>query len=196
MTYVGILLTFVFVNNIVLYYLLGICPLLGLSEKGSTYVGLGIAMTVAMTVSSFLTWAVRATILDPLGVEFLSTILFVVVVVGVNQGIHLVLRRVSPGLYAVFGAHLPLVSTNCAVLGIALIAARSDYTALESVVAGLSAGLGFFLALRIMREILDRLSREWMPRALRGTPITVISAALVALAFMAFDRALLSNLIR
>jgi electron transport complex protein RnfA len=192
---VGILLTFVFVNNIVLYYLLGICPMLGLAENDSAAVGLGIAMTVAMTLSSLLTWGVRVAILSPLGVEFLATILFVAVVVGVGQVLHLVLRRIAPGLYGLFGAQLPLVSTNCAVLGIVLIAARSDYSALESLVAGFSAGLGFFLTLGIMREILRKLSREWIPRALEGTPITVISAALVALAFMAFDRALLSNLI-
>jgi electron transport complex protein RnfA len=138
---------------------------------------------------------VRALILETLGLEFLTIILFVVVVVGVNQALYLGMRRGTPRLYALFGAQLPLVATNCAVLGIALIAARADYNALESLVAGFSAGLGFFLALRIMSEILDRLSREWVPRALQGPPIMVISTALVALAFMAFDKALLSNLI-
>lgn len=195
MTYVGILLTFVFVNNLVFYYLLGICPVLGLSENKPASIGLGIAMTVSMTLASLLTWVVRALILEALGLEFLTIILFVVVVVGVNQALYFGMRRGTPRLYALFGAQLPLVATNCAVLGIALIAARANYNALESLVAGFSAGLGFFLALRIMSEILDRLSREWVPRALQGPPIMVISTALVALAFMAFDKALLSNLI-
>ena len=195
MTYVGILVTFVFVNNLVFYYVLGICPVLGLAENKPASVGLGIAMTVSMTVAALLTWVVRAVILDPLDLHILTTVLFVIVVVGVNQALHLLLRRGAPRLYDLFGAQLPLVATNCAVLGIALIATRAEYSALESLVAGFSAGLGFFLALRVMGAILDKLSREWVPRALQGPPIMFISTALVALAFMAFDRALLSNII-
>jgi electron transport complex protein RnfA len=148
-----------------------------------------------MTLSTLATWVIRAAILQPLGIEILTTLFFVIVVVGVNQLLYFVVRRGFPRLYELFGAQLPLVSTNCAVLGIALIASRADYTALESIVAGVSAGLGFFLALRIMAELLDKLSREWVPRALQGPPIMVISTALVALAFMALDSALLSSFV-
>ena len=196
MTYVGILLTFVFVNNLVFYYLLGICPALGLADNKQASVGLGVAMTVSMTVTALITWVVRAVILDTLGLHVLTVLFFVAVTVGVHRALYALLRRFTPRLYGLFGAQLPLVATNCAVLGIALIATRADYTALESLVAGFTAGLGFFLALRIMSEILDRLSREWVPRALQGAPIMMISTALVALAFMAFDKALLANLIR
>jgi electron transport complex protein RnfA len=134
-------------------------------------------------------------VLVPLGLEFLQTISFILVIAALVQLVEMVVQKISPPLYRALGIYLPLITTNCAVLGIALIAVRSEYNALESFVAGLAAGLGFLLAIVLMSTLREKMDSEWVPRPFRGTPIAFITGGLMALAFMAFDKGLLSGLV-
>ncbi|MBN1685943.1 MAG: electron transport complex subunit RsxA [Spirochaetales bacterium] len=195
MSYVGIIITFVFVENFILTKFLGLCPFIGVSKNTESAVGMGFAVTFVTSVASLATWAIQKLILQPLGLAFLQTITFILVIAALVQLLEMVIQKISPSLYKALGIYLPLITTNCAVLGIALIAVRSNYNALESFVAGFSAGLGFLLAILLMSTIRERMNTEWVPKPLRGVPIAFITGGLMALAFMAFDKALLRNLI-
>lgn len=195
MTYIGIIITFVFINNFILTQFLGLCPFIGVSKNLESAVGMGFAVTFVMALASFATWAIYHLILVPLDIQFLQTITFILVIASLVQFVEMVIQKISPPLYKALGIFLPLITTNCAVLGIALIAVRNDYNALESFVAGIAAGLGFMLAIVLMSTIREKLDREWIPKPFRGVPIAFISGGLMALAFMAFDKALLNNLI-
>lgn len=195
MTYIGIMLTFVLVNNFVLTYFLGLCPILGGSGSRRTAAGLGLAAMVIMTVSALVTWALRTWVLAPLGVQFLQTFVFVLAIATLGYYLELLVERVAPALHRAVGRYFPIISTNCVVLGIALVASRSDYGPLESLVAGVSAGGGFLLVAVVMATIRERLETEWIPRVFRGTPIAFVTAGLLALAFLAFDQALLRNIV-
>ena len=195
MTYVGIIITFVFINNFILTQFLGLCPFIGVSRNVDSAVGMGFAVTFVMSIASVTTWAIYNWLLIPLQLGFLQTITFILVIAGLVQLVEMVIQKISPPLYKALGIYLPLITTNCAVLGIALIAVRSDYNGLESFVAGFAAGLGFLLAILLMSTLREKLDSEWVPRPFRGTPIAFITGGLMALAFMAFDKALLRNLI-
>lgn len=195
MTYIGIIITFVFINNFILTQFLGLCPFIGVSKNVESAVGMGFAVTFVMSIAALATWAIQNFILVPLHIEFLQTITFILMIAALVQFVEMFIQKSSPSLYKALGIYLPLITTNCAVLGIALIAVRSNYNALESFVAGISAGLGFLLAILLMSTIREKLDAEWVPAPLRGTPIAFITGGLMALAFMAFDKALLNNLI-
>lgn len=195
MSYLGILITFVFINNFILTQFLGLCPFIGVSKNVESAVGMGFAVIFVMALASLATWAIQNLILVPLNIAFLQTITFILVIAALVQLVEMVIQKISPPLYKALGIYLPLITTNCAVLGIALIAVRSNYNALESFVAGFSAGLGFLLAILLMSTLRERLDLEWIPKPLKGVPIAFITGGLMALAFMAFDKALLKNLI-
>lgn len=195
MSYVGIIVTFVLINNLVLTYFLGLCPVLGASRRTGSAVGLGLAATFVMGLGSLVTWTIYSLVLAPLGIEFLRTFVFVLTIGALGHYLEVAIERLSPALHRAVGRYLPMISTNCVVLGIALIVARSDYTALESLVAGLAAGVGFLLVAIVVASIRERLEIEAVPRAFRGVPIAFISTGLVALAFLAFDQAFLQNLV-
>lgn len=195
MTYIGIIITFVFINNFILTQFLGLCPFIGVSKNVESAVGMGFAVTFVMSIAALATWAIQNFILVPLNIEFLQTITFILMIAALVQFVEMFVQKSSPSLYKALGIYLPLITTNCAVLGIALIAVRSNYNAIESFVAGIAAGLGFLLAILLMSTIREKLDAEWVPRPLRGTPIAFITGGLMALAFMAFDKALLNNLI-
>lgn len=195
MTYIGIIITFVFINNFILTQFLGLCPFIGVSKNVEPAVGMGFAVTFVMAIASLATWAIYSFILIPLNVAFLQTITFILVIASLVQFVEMVIQKVSPPLYKALGIYLPLITTNCAILGIALINVRNEYNALESFVAGISAGLGFLLAILLMSTIREKLDNEWVPKYFRGVPIAFITGGLMALAFMAFDKALLNNLI-
>ncbi|MDR1894024.1 MAG: electron transport complex subunit RsxA [Spirochaetales bacterium] len=195
MSYVGIIITFVFINNFILTQFLGLCPFIGVSKNVESAVGMGFAVTFVTSLASLVTWMIQHFILVPLGLEFLQTISFILVIAALVQLVEMVIQKISPPLYKALGIYLPLITTNCAVLGIALIAVRSNYDPLESFVAGLAAGLGFLLAIFLMSNIREKLDGEWIPGPFRGVPIAFITAGLMALGFMAFDRALLNNLL-
>jgi len=194
-TYVGILITFVFINNFILTQFLGLCPFIGVSKNVESAMGMGFAVTFVMSIASLTTWAIHNLILIPLNITFLQTITFILVIAALVQFVEMIIQKISPPLYKALGIYLPLITTNCAVLGIALIAVRSEYTALESFIAGFSAGLGFLLVMILMSAIRERLDKEWVPKPLRGVPIAFITGGLMAMAFMAFDKALLKNLL-
>lgn len=195
MTYIGIIITFVFINNFILTKFLGLCPFIGVSKNVESAVGMGFAVTFVMSLASLITWAVQSFILVPLNIQFLQTITFILVIASLVQFVEMVIQKMSPPLYKALGIYLPLITTNCAVLGIALIAVRNEYNAIESFVAGIAAGLGFLLAILLMSTIREKLDYEALPKFFRGIPIAFISGGLMALAFMAFDKALLRNLI-
>ena len=195
MTYVGIIITFVFINNFILTQFLGLCPFIGVSRNVDSAMGMGFAVTFVMSIASLTTWAIYHLLLIPLNLAFLQTITFILVIAALVQLVEMIIQKISPPLYKALGIYLPLITTNCAVLGIALIAVRSDYSGLESFVAGFAAGLGFLLAIVLMSTLREKLDSEWVPRPFRGTPIAFITGGLMALAFMAFDKALLRNLI-
>jgi electron transport complex protein RnfA len=148
-----------------------------------------------MALASISTWAIYNYVLIPLDIVFLQTITFILVIAALVQFVELVIQKISPALYKALGIFLPLITTNCAVLGIALINVRYDYSALESFIAGIAAGIGFLLAILLMSTIRVKLDSEWVPKAFRGIPIAFITGGLMALAFMAFDNALLNNLL-
>ena len=195
MTYIGIIITFVFINNFILTKFLGLCPFIGVSKNVESAVGMGFAVTFVMALASLITWAVQHFILVPLNIQFLQTITFILVIASLVQFVEMVIQKMSPPLYKALGIYLPLITTNCAVLGIALIAVRNEYNAIESFVAGIAAGLGFLLAILLMSTIREKMDYESVPKFIRGIPIAFISGGLMALAFMAFDKALLRNLI-
>jgi len=195
MTYIGIIITFVFINNFILTQFLGLCPFIGVSKNVESATGMGFAVIFVMALASITTWAIYNFVLIPLHIEFLQTITFILVIAALVQFVEMVIQKVSPPLYKALGIYLPLITTNCAVLGIALINVRSEYNALESFVAGIAAGVGFLLAIVLMSTIREKLNNEWIPKYFRGIPIAFITGGLMALAFMAFDKALLNNLI-
>jgi len=195
MSYIAIIITFVFINNFILTQFLGLCPFIGVSKNIESAVGMGFAVTFVMAIASVVTWLVYYYILIPFGLTYLQTITFILVIASLVQLVEMIVQRISPPLYKALGIFLPLITTNCAVLGIALINVTSSYNLLESFIAGISAGLGFLLAIVLMANIRERLELEQVPKPFKGVPIAFISGGLMALAFMAFDKALLTNLL-
>lgn len=195
MTYVGIIITYVFVSNLVLSQFLGLCPFIGVSKNTESAVGMGFAVTFVMSLATLITWALQHFILVPLNITFLQTVTFILVIASLVQLVEMAVRKYSPPLYQALGIYLPLITTNCGVLGIALISVNNSFGPMESFVAGLAAGAGFLMALLFMSGIRERLDTEKVPKHLKGAPIAFISGGLMALAFMAFDKALLTNLI-
>jgi electron transport complex protein RnfA len=195
MSWVGIIITFALVDNVILSRLLGVCP--AVCAKGSmrVAVGLGISTGILMTGSALAGWVLDTLVLVPLGFTFLRTPAFVLAVAGLAWGLHAAARRL-PRQWAFEGViSIPEVTVNCATLGIVLIATRSGYTVLECLVAGCAAGLGYSIVTLLMAAIRERLEIEQAPRALRGLPVHLISAGLLAYAFMAFDRAFLARVL-
>ena len=174
-------------ENFIFSRFLGICPFLGVSNKPSTAFGMGMAVTFVMTVSSAATWAVYHLILEPLHLEYLKTIAFILVIATLVQFIEMFLRKYVPALYGALGIYLPLITTNCAVLGSALLNIQKGYGFGESVVFGFSAALGFTMAILVFAGVRQRIEIANPPRAFRGFPILLIAASLAAMAFAGFS---------
>ena len=177
----------IFINNFVLTRFLGICPFLGVSKKVETSLGMGMAVTFVMGMASLVTWLLNEYILINYGLEYLQTIVFILVIAALVQFVEMFIRKSSPVLYQALGIFLPLITTNCAVLGVALLNIQLEYNLLESVVFGVAAALGFTLALVIMAGIRERLEMTFIPKAFRGVPIALITAGILSLAFMGFQ---------
>ena len=195
MSYLAILITFIFINNFILTQFLGLCPFIGVSKNTESAIGMGFAVIFVMGISSIVTWMLYNYILVPFQIEYLQTITFILVIASLVQFVEMVVQKISPQLYKALGIFLPLITTNCAVLGIALINITNNYNALESFVAGIAAGIGFLLAILLMSNIREKLDLIRVPKPIQGIPIAFISGGLMALAFMAFDKALLTNLL-
>ena len=183
---ISILFIYILVDNFVLQRFFGICPFLGVSRKMETAMGMGMAVVFVITLSTMVTWLIHHYVLLPLGLEFLQLVTFILVIAGLVQLVETFLRKASPTLYQGLGIYLPLITTNCAVLAVALLAVRQDFTLLESVVFGIAASLGFWMALVIMSGIRERLDLAKVPASLQGTAITLITAGILSLAFMGF----------
>lgn len=188
LTYITIILTAIFINNIVFAQFLGICPFLGVSRKIGSALGMGMAVTFVMALATTVTYLLQQWVLVPLGVEFMQTIAFILVIAALVQMLEIVLKKVSPALYAALGVFLPLITTNCAVLGVAIIVAGSGYNIAEAITFAVSTALGFTLALVIFAAIREQLdTAEGMPAAMRGVPVALVTAGLLAMAFMGFS---------
>ena len=192
--FVTILLSTIFINNYVLSRMLGLCPFLGVSRRLDSALGMGLAVIFVMTLTSFITFPIYKYVLVPYRVTYLTTIVFILVIAALVQLVEMVIRKVSPGLYDALGIFLPLITTNCAVLGVAVLNLSSVFAApeaslglLKSVTQGFGGGAGFTLALIIMAGIRERLEIADIPENLRGVPITFITAGLLALAFFGFS---------
>ena len=181
-----ILVSAIFVNNFVLARFLGICPVLGVSKKVETALGMGMAVTFVMTVATVVTWFVQYFVLIPFGIEYLQTIAFILVIASLVQLVEMVVQKVSPVLYQSLGIFLPLITTNCAVLGLAVLSIQKDYTFLEGIVFAIGAALGFTLALVLFAGLRERLELCAVPQSFRGTAIALVTAGLLSLAFMGF----------
>ncbi|MBC8531556.1 electron transport complex subunit RsxA [Gehongia tenuis] len=182
-----ILLGSVLVNNFVLSRFLGICPFLGVSKKLDTALGMGLAVTFVMAMASVITYGVQYLILVPAHMEYLQTIAFILVIAALVQFVEMVLQKMSPTLYQALGVYLPLITTNCAVLGVAILNITEGYDLLETLVNGVGGALGFTLAIVLFAGVRERLETANIPKALRGFPIALISAGLMSLAFLGFQ---------
>ncbi|PLX84320.1 MAG: electron transport complex subunit RsxA [Desulfuromonas sp.] len=181
-----ILVSAIFVNNFVLARFLGICPFLGVSKKVETALGMGMAVTFVMTVATVVTWFIQYFVLIPFEIEYLQTIAFILVIASLVQLVEMVIQKVSPVLYQALGIFLPLITTNCAVLGLAVLNIQKEHSFLEGVVFALGAALGFTLAMVLFAGLRERVDLGPVPASFRGSAIALVTAGLLSLAFMGF----------
>ncbi|MFR8087058.1 MAG: electron transport complex subunit RsxA [Lachnospirales bacterium] len=186
-TLLVIIISSVFVNNFVLSRFLGICPFLGVSKRIDTALGMGLAVTFVMTIASAFSYMVYAWILVPLKVEYLYNIAFILMIASLVQIVEMVIQKVSPTLYSALGVYLPLITTNCAVLGVAVLNMQEDYHLLESVVNGFAAAVGFTLGIVLFAGVRERIAHNRILVAFEGFPIALLSAGLMAIAFLGFQ---------
>ena len=187
MEYLLIFISAIFVNNIVLSQFLGICPFLGVSKKIDTAIGMGGAIAFVLTLATIITWCVQKYVLDAFGLQYLQTLSFILVIAALVQMVEIILKKVSPALYQALGIFLPLITTNCAVLGVAILVIQKDFNLLQSVVYAFSTALGFALALIVFAGIREQQALVRISKGMQGIAIVMVTAALLSLAFMGFS---------
>ncbi len=187
MEYLLIFISAIFVNNIILSQFLGICPFLGVSKKIDTALGMGAAVAFVLTLATVVTWLVQTYVLNVFGLQYLQTLAFILVIAALVQMVEIILKKVSPALYQALGIFLPLITTNCAVLGVAILVIQKDFNLLESIVYAFSTAVGFALALTIFAGIREQLELVDIPKGMRGMAIVLVTAGLLSLAFMGFS---------
>ena len=187
LSYFAIIIGAIFVNNVVLAQFLGICPFLGVSSKVNTSLGMGAAVTFVMALTSIVAWSIQTYILVPLHIEYMQTIVFILVIASLVHMVGIVMKKVSPSLYQALGIFLPLITTNCAVLGVAILMIQKEFNLLQSFTYSVATAVGFGLALVIFAGIRERLELEDIPSAMKGIPVSLIVAAILAMAFMGFS---------
>ena len=187
MEYIIIFIAAVFVNNIVLSQFLGICPFLGVSKKIDTAMGMGMAVTFVLTISTIVTFLIQKYILDAFGLAYLQTIVFILIIAALVQMVEIILKKVSPALYQALGVFLPLITTNCAVLGVALDNVQKEYNFMEGLAWGVGTAVGYAISIVILAGIRERCEGNDIPKYFRGLPIVLISAGLMAIAFTGFS---------
>lgn len=187
MEYLLIFISAIFVNNIILSQFLGICPFLGVSKKVDTAMGMGAAVAFVLTLATIVTWLVQTYVLNPFGLAYLQTLAFILVIAALVQMVEIILKKVSPGLYQALGIFLPLITTNCAVLGVAILVIQKDFNLLQSVVYAFSTALGFALALIVFAGLREQQSLVKIPCGMQGMAIVLVTAGLLSLAFMGFS---------
>ena len=187
MEFILIFISTIFVNNIVLSQFLGICPFLGVSKKVNTALGMSAAVAFVLTLATIVTYLVQKGVLDPLGLQYLQTIAFILVIAALVQMVEIVMKKVSPALYQALGIFLPLITTNCAVLGVAILVIQKDFSLVQSVVYAFSTAIGFGLALTVFAGLREQLELVNVPKGMKGVAITMVTAGLLSLAFMGFS---------
>lgn len=186
MSFIIIFIGAVFVNNIVLSQFLGICPFLGVSKKIETAVGMSGAVAFVMSLATIITYIIQNAVLIPFEIQYLQTITFILVIASLVQLVEIILKKISPALYQALGVFLPLITTNCAILGVALLVVKNEYNLVESVVFAISSAIGFGLALVLFAGIREQLSMMKLPKGMEGAPAALVTAGLLAMAFMGF----------
>jgi len=187
MEYILIFISAIFVNNIVLSQFLGICPFLGVSKKIDTALGMGAAVAFVMTLATIVTYLLQKFVLDAFGLQYLQTLAFILVIAALVQMVEIILKKISPPLYQALGIFLPLITTNCAVLGVAILVIQKDFSLLQSIVYAFSTAIGFALALVIFAGIREQLELANIPKGMQGMAIVLVTAGLLSLAFMGFS---------
>jgi electron transport complex protein RnfA len=186
MEYIIIIISALLVNNVVLAQFLGVCPFLGVSNKVNTAIGMGGAVTFVIVIATTVTYLIQVYVLNKLGIAFMQTITFILVIAALVQMVEIILKKVSQPLYQALGIFLPLITTNCAVLGVAILVIQKNYNLLQGVVFGAATALGFGLALIIMAGIREQLDLVNIPKGMKGVPISLVIAGILAMAFMGF----------
>ena len=187
MEYLLIFISAIFVNNIVLSQFLGICPLLGVSKKIDTALGMSAAVAFVLTLSTLVTYVIQKFVLDAFGLAYLQTITFILVIAGLVQLVEIILKKVSPALYRALGVFLPLITTNCCILGVAILVIQKNFDLLTGVIYAFSTALGFGLALVLFAGLREQMRFSAIPKSMQGTPIALLTAGLLAMAFMGFS---------
>ena len=187
MEYLLIFISAIFVNNIIFSQFLGICPFLGVSQKIDTALGMGMAVAFVLTLSAIVTWLIQYYLLVPFGLQYLQTLAFILVIASLVQMVEIVLKKVSQALYQALGIFLPLITTNCAVLGVAILVIQKDYSLVESIVYAFSTALGFALAMAVFAGVREQLALVKIPKGMQGMAIVMVVAGLLSLAFMGFS---------
>ena len=187
MEYLLIFISAIFVNNIVLSQFLGICPFLGVSKKIDTALGMSAAVAFVLTLSTLVTYVIQKFVLDAFGLAYLQTITFILVIAGLVQLVEIILKKVSPALYRALGVFLPLITTNCCILGVAILVIQKNFDLLTGVMYAFSTALGFGLALVLFAGLREQMRFSAIPKSMQGTPIALLTAGLLAMAFMGFS---------
>lgn len=187
MEYFVIVISAIFVSNIVLSQFLGICPFLGVSNKVGTAIGMSAAVVFVIVLATIVTWLVQIYVLNPLNIGFLQTISFILIIAFLVQMVEIILKKISPPLYQALGIYLPLITTNCAVLGVALLVHTKEYNLLQSVVFGASIAVGFGFAITLFAGIREHTELMDTPKGMKGVPIALVTAGILSLAFMGFS---------
>ena len=187
MEYILIFISAIFVNNIILSQFLGICPFLGVSKKVDTALGMGAAVAFVLTLATVVTYLLQIYVLNPFGLQYLKTLSFILVIAALVQMVEIVLKKVSPALYQALGIFLPLITTNCAVLGVAILVIQKDFSLVHSIVYAFSTAIGFALAMVVFAGLREQLSLVRIPKGMQGMAIVLVTAGLLYLAFMGFS---------
>ena len=187
MELIGIVIIAIFVNNVVFSQFLGICPFLGVSKKVDTAIGMGLAVMFVLTIATIIAFVVQKGVLEQFGLEYLQTITFILVIAALVQMVEIILKKISPALYQALGVFLPLITTNCVILGVAILVIQKEYDLLESVLYAVATAIGYAMALIIFSSIREQLSLTKVPKAIEGVPIALITAGVLAMAFMGFS---------
>lgn len=186
MEYVLIIISAVLINNVVLAQFLGVCPFLGVSNKVNTAMGMSGAVVFVITLATIVTYLIQTFVLDKLGIGFMQTITFILVIASLVQMVEIILKKVSPPLYQALGIFLPLITTNCAVLGVTILVIQKDYNLMQGVVYSAATGVGFGLALVILAGIREQIELADIPKGMKGVPVSLVIAGILAMAFMGF----------
>ena len=187
MEYILIFITAIFVNNVVLSQFLGICPFLGVSKKDETATGMGAAVAFVLVIATIVTYLIQHYVLNPFGLQYLQTIAFILVIAALVQMVEIVLKKVSPALYQALGVFLPLITTNCCILGVAILVIQNDFDLLTGVIYAFATAIGFALAMVLFAGIREQLSLVNIPKGMEGMAIALVTAGLLAMAFMGFS---------